>query len=148
MKIRITKDFNFEMGHALDFHDGKCKHLHGHTYHLSVTVLGEPNGQSGMTDSGMVIDFGDLKKIVHAEIIDHYDHSLVLHKESAYLKNADSWPHKERLHLKDYQPTCENLLNEFVALLLPHFSTNQELVKVKLQETTTSYAEWMASDQS
>lgn len=147
MKIRITKDFNFEMGHALDHHDGKCKHLHGHTYHLSVTVLGEPNPESKVTDSGMVIDFSELKKIVQSEIIEIYDHSLVLHKESAYLSNMDAWPHRERLHLKDYQPTCENLLNEFVNLLLPHFSSQTELIKVKLQETTTSYAEWLASDQ-
>ncbi len=147
MKIRVTKDFNFEMGHALDHHDGKCKHLHGHTYHLSVTIAGTPKGSSKESDSGMVMDFSDLKKIVHSEIIDKYDHSLVLHKNSSYLTNAEHWPHKERLYLKDFQPTCENLLHEFVQHLIPHFTEDIELVKVKLKETTTSYAEWLKSDQ-
>jgi 6-pyruvoyltetrahydropterin/6-carboxytetrahydropterin synthase len=147
MKIRVTKDFNFEMGHALDFHNGKCKHLHGHTYHLSVTILGEPNSDSNQTDSGMVMDFTDLKQIVKSNIIDLYDHSMVLHKDSKYLTNVDSWPNKERLHLKYFQPTCENLLHEFVEILQPYFKDDIILVKVLLQETTTSYAEWLFEDQ-
>ena len=147
MKIRVTKDFDFEMGHALDFHDGKCKHLHGHTYKLSITVLGIPQQDSEKTDSGMVIDFGDLKKIVKSNIIDVYDHSLVLHKNSGYLINAENWPNKERLHLKDYQPTCENLLIEFVNIIKETIPNEIELICVKLQETMTSYAEWHSSDQ-
>lgn len=147
MKIRVTKDFNFEMGHALDHHDGKCKHLHGHTYHLSVTILGDPKPSTESPDSGMVIDFGNLKKIVKSEIVDKYDHSLVLHKDSKYLTNIESWPHTERLYLTDYQPTCENLLLEFVAILKPYFKGDVELVRMKLNETTTSYAEWYKEDQ-
>ena len=41
-KIRITKKFTFEAGHALYGHNGKCKNIHGHSYKLSVTVLGNP----------------------------------------------------------------------------------------------------------
>lgn len=147
MKIRVSKDFDFEMAHALDYHDGKCKHLHGHTYRLNITILGEPKTDSEATDSGMVMDFGDLKKIVKRVIIDPYDHSLVLHKNSGYLANAESWPHKDRLHLKDYQPTCENLLKEFVSVLQPELPNGIELVAVKLHETLTSSAEWLSSDQ-
>ena len=45
-KIRITKKFDFEAGHALFGYDGKCKNIHGHSYKLFVTVIGEPNNQS------------------------------------------------------------------------------------------------------
>jgi len=146
MKIRVSKDFDFEMGHALDFHNGKCKHLRGHTYKLTVTIKGEPNSNPDETDSGMVMDFKDLKNIVKLAVVDKYDHSMVLNKDSKYLVNAESWPHKERLYLKDYQPTCENLLVEFVQELTPLFPKEIELIKVRLQETPNSFAEWFAED--
>jgi 6-pyruvoyltetrahydropterin/6-carboxytetrahydropterin synthase len=62
--IRITKQFNFETGHALYGYDGLCKNVHGHSYKLSVTVSGTPIQDSNHVKHGMVIDFKDLKKIV------------------------------------------------------------------------------------
>ncbi len=62
--IRITKQFNFETGHALYGYDGKCRNVHGHSYKLSVTVIGTPITDTAHVKLGMVIDFGDLKKIV------------------------------------------------------------------------------------
>ena len=63
-KIRITKQFSFETGHALYGYDGKCKNVHGHSYHLFVTVIGTPIADSNHVKFGMVIDFGDLKKFL------------------------------------------------------------------------------------
>ena len=63
-KIRITKQFNFETGHALYGYDGACRNVHGHSYKLFVTVVGSPNSDSSNVKYGMVIDFKDLKKIV------------------------------------------------------------------------------------
>ena len=56
--IRITKQFNFETGHALYGYDGKCKNVHGHSYNIEITV-----GSNVLDDLGMVVDFGVLKKI-------------------------------------------------------------------------------------
>ena len=39
MRVRITKEFDFEAAHALDGYDGKCKDIHGHNYKLSLTFL-------------------------------------------------------------------------------------------------------------
>ena len=61
-KIRITKQFGFETGHALYGYDGKCKNVHGHSYKLSVTVIGTPINDVNNVKNGMVIDFTDLKK--------------------------------------------------------------------------------------
>ncbi|MCO4780523.1 MAG: 6-pyruvoyl tetrahydropterin synthase family protein, partial [Flavobacteriaceae bacterium] len=66
-KIRITKQFSFETGHALFGYDGKCRNVHGHSYKLSVTVIGSPIEEKGAVKLGMVIDFSDLKKIVKEE---------------------------------------------------------------------------------
>ena len=76
-KVRITKQFSFEMAHALHGYDGKCKNIHGHSYHLDVCVIGTPISNEDDTKYGMVIDFGDLKKIVKSEIVDILDHSII-----------------------------------------------------------------------
>ncbi|MDG1792604.1 MAG: 6-carboxytetrahydropterin synthase, partial [Flavobacteriaceae bacterium] len=53
-KIRITKQFNFETGHALYGYDGACRNVHGHSYKLFVTVIGLPNDDSNNVKYGMV----------------------------------------------------------------------------------------------
>ena len=40
--IEITKEFCFEGAHSLMGYDGKCCHIHGHSYKLYVTVEGNP----------------------------------------------------------------------------------------------------------
>ena len=76
-KIRITKQFGFETGHALYGYDGKCKNVHGHSYKLSVTVIGEPITDSNNVKFGMVIDFSDLKKIKEGGMYDFHTHDIV-----------------------------------------------------------------------
>ena len=62
--IRVTKEFRFEMAHALWNYDGPCRNVHGHSYILYVTFAGEPVNDPESNRNGMVIDFGDLKKLV------------------------------------------------------------------------------------
>ena len=45
-KIRITKEFSLETGHALYGYDGLCKNVHGHSYKLYVTIIGKPIDES------------------------------------------------------------------------------------------------------
>lgn len=146
-KIRVTKEFDWEMAHALDNHDGKCHNLHGHTYSLHVTFVGTPIDEPGSPKDGMVIDFADLKKIVKTHVVDVYDHALVLRDNSRFLKVL-STDLNERLILKPYQPTCENMLIDFVEIIQSHLEKleNIELHSVLLRETKTSFAEWFASD--
>ena len=54
--IRITKQFDFETGHAIYGYDGKCKNIHGHSFKLAVTVIGEPISDNTQAKYGMVID--------------------------------------------------------------------------------------------
>ena len=62
--IRLSKEFSFEMAHALDNYKGPCKSIHGHSYKLLVTVIGQPKSQPGDPDDGMLMDFTALKRIV------------------------------------------------------------------------------------
>ena len=63
--IRLTKEFSFEMAHALAGYDGPCREIHGHSYKLFVTVRGIPEQNPNSPKFGMVMDFGDLKRIVN-----------------------------------------------------------------------------------
>jgi len=146
--IRITKQFYFETGHALYGYDGKCKNVHGHSYKLSVTVIGTPISDSTNVKFGMVIDFGDLKKIVANEIVDKFDHATVFNKNTPHLELANEL--KKRGHnviLVDYQPTSEMMLIDFAEKIKNHLPKSIQLHSLKLQETGTSDAEWYASDQ-
>ncbi|MCU4189854.1 6-carboxytetrahydropterin synthase [Flavobacterium sp. HXWNR29] len=146
-KIRITKQFNFETGHALYGYDGKCKNVHGHSYKLSVTVIGRPITDTNNVKYGMVIDFGDLKKIVKEQIVDVFDHATVFNKNTPHIELANEL--QSRGHdviLVDYQPTSENMVIDFSNKIKNLLPENIELHSLKLQETETSFAEWYAED--
>jgi 6-pyruvoyltetrahydropterin/6-carboxytetrahydropterin synthase len=146
-KIRITKQFSFETGHALYGYDGKCKNVHGHSYKLSVTVIGTPITDTSNVKFGMVIDFTDLKKIAKEEIVDQFDHATVFNKNTPHLELANEL--KSRGHdviLVNYQPTSENMVIDFAERIKNRLPNTIELHSLKLQETDTSFAEWYASD--
>ncbi|MFY7743747.1 MAG: 6-pyruvoyl trahydropterin synthase family protein [Flavobacterium sp.] len=146
-KIRITKQFSFETGHALYGYDGKCKNVHGHSYKLSVTVIGTPITDHSNVKFGMVIDFGDLKKIVKEEIVDLFDHATVFNQNTPHIELANEL--KNRGHhviLVNYQPTSENMVIDFAEKIKNRLPNTIELHSLKLQETETSFAEWYASD--
>ncbi|CAI8178548.1 MAG: 6-carboxytetrahydropterin synthase QueD [Crocinitomicaceae bacterium] len=143
MKIRITKEFDFEAAHALDGYSGKCKDIHGHSYHLEMTFIGTPKSETGLSDCGMVVDFGDIKKIVKTQILPLFDHRLILRKDTRF-KEIESI--NERIRLVDYQPTCENMLIEIVEILKRNEPKGAKLVKGFLRETANSFAEWRQED--
>ncbi len=145
--IRITKQFSFETGHALYGYDGKCKNVHGHSYKLSVTVIGAPITDRNNPKFGMVIDFTDLKKIVKEEIVDHFDHATVFNQTTPHVELAHEL--KTRGHhviLVDYQPTSENMVLDFADKIKKRLPSEIRLFSLRLQETETSFAEWFASD--
>ena len=70
--MRVRRRFRFEAAHELPRHPGKCRNLHGHSYELYVVVEGPVDA-----DSGMVVDFSDLKKAVRREVIEPLDHEYL-----------------------------------------------------------------------
>ncbi|WP_461532487.1 6-pyruvoyl trahydropterin synthase family protein [Sinomicrobium sp.] len=146
--IRLTKLFNFETGHALYGYDGKCKNVHGHSYKLAVTVIGKPITDSSDVKYGMVVDFGDLKKIVKEEIVDRFDHATVFNKNTPHVQLAEELiKHGHQVLLVEYQPTSENMVIDFAERIKPRLPEGVTLHSLKLHETESSYAEWYANDQ-
>lgn len=145
--IRITKQFSFETGHALYGYDGKCKNVHGHSYKLSVTVIGQPIADNTNVKYGMVIDFGDLKKVVKEEIVNVFDHATVFNKNTPHVELARELEKRDHnVLLVDYQPTSEMMVIDFSKKIKNRLPSHIKLHSLKLQETDTSFAEWYASD--
>ena len=151
MKIRtaetvcVTREFHFDMAHALENHEGKCKHIHGHTYHLAVTVKGIPELKPGRSTTGMIIDFAELKTIVKACVLDEFDHALVLQQGSLYESHLRELSH-EKILFVPYPPTCEQLVLDFAHRIQEQLDAPLALYRLRLRETPTSYAEWFAED--
>jgi 6-pyruvoyltetrahydropterin/6-carboxytetrahydropterin synthase len=144
--IRITKEFKFEMAHALKGHDGPCRFIHGHSYELFVTICGQPIADKTSPELGMLIDFSKLKETVKVNIVDIFDHALVISKDYQTQAWEDIPELFDKLIKVDYQPTSENLVIDFVNRLKGKFPPSVRLHSLKLRETVTSYAEWFASD--
>jgi 6-pyruvoyltetrahydropterin/6-carboxytetrahydropterin synthase len=145
-KIRVTRFFEFEMAHALWNYDGLCRNIHGHSYKLYITVMGEPVQNDQHPKNGMVIDFGDLKRIVKQEIVDRFDHSLMMYQKSPHQVLIELGNMYERHHLVQFQPTCENMVEYIAEKIIPLLPEGIILKNVKLFETANSCAEWLADD--
>ncbi|MBR1770250.1 MAG: 6-carboxytetrahydropterin synthase [Bacteroidales bacterium] len=144
MKIRITKEFHFEMSHCLNNYNGACKNIHGHSYKLYITLRGEQDKDTQSSSYGMLMDFTELKKIVQANIIETFDHSFVIEKHSPFIQAVEMMNTKK--NIVDFQPTCENLVIHFKNLVEPFLPPRVELYKVVLYETASSCAEWNRDD--
>ncbi len=144
--IRVTKEFHFEMAHALKNYDGLCKNIHGHSYKLYVTVMGTPISDENNPKFGMVVDFGDLKKLVKKEIVNIFDHALVLNQNSGFEVGSDSPEMFGNTVFVDYQPSCENLVADFALRIKEVLPQHLTLFSLRLYETATAFAEWFTSD--
>lgn len=135
------------MSHALFNYDGLCRNIHGHSYKLQVTVIGEPLNELLSPKNGMVIDFSILKKIVQQHIVGPLDHSLMINEKATTRKLSEMGEMYERHHVVPFQPTTENMVNWIVEILKPFLPEHLTLFSVRLYETSNSFAEWFAEDQ-
>jgi len=122
--ISICKRFEFDAAHHLPLYFGKCHNIHGHHYFLDVEVTGAlfNDGPS----AGMIVDFGDLKTVVNRVIIDRFDHTDLNVSCPVY-------------------PTAERMVAWIANELLMSFTEiGVSLLRVRLYETPTAYAEWRA----
>lgn len=144
--IRLTKIFRFEAAHVLSGYDGPCRNIHGHSYVLEVTIKGIPISEPNHPKCGMVMDFSQLKKMIHELIIDPFDHGLMVHaaSEDANIFRSAEFPGKTIL--LPYQPTCENMVADFAEKISQALPDGISLHMLRLHETSSSYADWVAED--
>lgn len=134
------------MAHALWMYDGPCRNVHGHSYRLYVTIAGRPADEPGSPKNGMVMDFTDLKAIVKREIVDTFDHAVVVSSSYGEEKTTMFRSLFGNTVVTEFQPTCENLVAHFADRIRPLLPVGVKLFSLRLFETATSYAEWFAAD--
>jgi 6-pyruvoyltetrahydropterin/6-carboxytetrahydropterin synthase len=144
--IRVTREFTFEMAHALWNYDGPCRNVHGHSYRLFVTLSGVPLNSIHNPKNGMVIDFTDIKNIVLENIVNVFDHAIAVSRDFDKEKMEMITKMFENTVVVDFQPTCENLVADFAMRIKKHLPDGVRLHSLKLYETARSFAEWVASD--
>ncbi len=134
--MKISKEFRWEMGHRLPFHEGLCRNIHGHSYYMVVEIEGELN------DKGMVIDFYDLGKAVNP-IIDEFDHCFLCWEGDNEVKKFLE-KSKMKTVVVNYHSTVENICNDFAARIQNKLSKVKgnkfRTLSVKLSETPNSTA--------
>ena len=145
-KIRVTKRFHFEMAHTLYEYDGLCRNIHGHSYNLEVTLIGEPRREVGHPKDGMVLDFGDLKEIVKSQVVNRFDHSLMVNSNIPEAQKDLLRQTTDRMIVVDFQPTSENIVTYIAEILQQHLPSTVSLFSIRLYETVTAFAEWFATD--
>ena len=135
MRTTIAKQFRWEMGHRLPDHPGLCKNIHGHSYEAQVILIGEPD------DSGMVMDYFDLKTMVQP-LVDKLDHCFLLDSSDTVMREFFA-EHPMKVVQIDVPTTAENIahyLLDHIIRQLPH-GHRVEAVKVRIYETEKTYAE-------
>lgn len=125
--MRVTKRLRFCAAHRLLGYEGKCAHLHGHNYVAEVSVDGEPDG------TGMVADFGGIKRRVGGWIDEHWDHAVIGNVADMELCHAVACLHGQKVYWMGCNPTAENMAEELRVIL--------GLDAVKLWETDDCCAE-------
>lgn len=138
--LQVTKIFRFETAHAIHGYPGQCSNLHGHSYILHVTVSAEPVGEDYLPPPGFILDFKELKRIVKSVIEARFDHHTLLsedylaaHPPLAILPNIWVW---------QAEPTAENILLYIRNTLKNELPADVVLRKLKIYETSESYAGW------
>lgn len=118
---------------------GKCNHLHGHNYSISVVVQSHV-----LTNQGFVIDFSQIKKIFGGWLLAHWDHvTLVIDKDIKLLNFLKSENMKYYL-LNGYSNTTAEILSHYLfnkfQLLLSSNQVGVDLISVKVSENSRSSA--------
>lgn len=132
--MKIAKEFRWEMGHRLPYHNGKCRNLHGHSYKLLVEFEGK------VDPNGMVMDYYDVKEII-APLVDELDHSFLVYKKDQKLIEALDQLESKKI-IVDYHTTAENICIYFLDKIKnSNLPQNITKIKVKVFETETTYAE-------
>ncbi len=108
----IRSECSFDSAHFLKGYEGKCSNLHGHRWRVVAELSADRLSEEPQT-RGMLIDFGDLKKVLK-EMCDELDHCLIYERGSLREKTLEALREEEfRTVEVPFRPTAENLAEYF-----------------------------------
>jgi 6-pyruvoyltetrahydropterin/6-carboxytetrahydropterin synthase len=135
----------FDAGHRIPDHKSQCRNLHGHRYTLEITLTGGIIAAEGQSDSGMVMDFSDIKALAKEHLVDAWDHAFIVYKGDTAVHDFLSGMLGHKTVVIDRIPTVENLAHVAWGILkaayTDRFGTGLRLQKLVLFETPNCWAE-------
>ncbi|MRR51048.1 MAG: 6-carboxytetrahydropterin synthase QueD [Rhodocyclaceae bacterium] len=148
--MQITRRLEFDAGHRIPDHQSQCRHLHGHRYALEVTLAGAVIDTAGRPDTGMVMDFSQVKAIANQHVVEVWDHAFLAYRHDKPVVDFLATLSGHKTVLLDVVPTAENLARLAFAILDPHyrdrFGNELRLHRVRLYETPNCWADAGRSD--
>lgn len=143
--MQITTRLEFDAGHRIPDHKSQCRNLHGHRYALEITLSGDIISQKEVSDSGMVMDFSDVKKIARESVVDLWDHAFLVYKDDkTVLDFLNNLPNHKTVVFPSV-PTAENMAAEAFRILKHEYKdtygNHLKLERVRLYETPNSWAD-------
>ncbi len=143
--MQITTRLEFDAGHRIPSHKSQCRNLHGHRYTLEITLSGDIITQNNVSETGMVMDFSDVKRIARESVVDLWDHAfLVYFDDKVVLDFLNSLPNHKTVIFPTV-PTAENMAAEAFKILRDQYKdtygNHLKLERVRLYETPNSWAD-------
>ncbi|MDR3086720.1 MAG: 6-carboxytetrahydropterin synthase [Azoarcus sp.] len=143
--MRITRRLEFDAGHRIPDHASQCRHLHGHRYVLEISLVGEIIDVPGSAVNGMVMDFGEIKRIAWEKVVSQWDHAFLAWRgDTRVVEFLASLPGHKTVIL-DVAPTAENLVATAFRILNPAYrdiyGNALRLERVRLFETPNCWAD-------
>ena len=137
--MQITTRLEFDAGHRIPSHKSQCRNLHGHRYTLEITLSGDIVTQNNVSETGMVMDFSDVKRIARESVVDIWDHAfLVFREDTVVLDFLNSLPNHKTVIFPTV-PTAENMAAQAFKILRDQYKdtygNHLKLERVRLYET-------------
>lgn len=151
----VRKEIEFDAGHRVPYHGSQCRNLHGHRWKVAAVVsaptIVDPDPQR--PDSGMVVDYGVIKKVLMEQVHARFDHHFILWEHDpliqggieAFLTMATpvlSTEGSMGIVRVPCIPTSEGLAQHIFELVEGAFVQPLKLVAIELYETPTSMARY------
>lgn len=141
-KHRAVRDIEFNAGHRVPGHKGKCRSPHGHQYKVVLVISGELQDEG--SSEGMVVDFSDIKKVLQ-EIHDHFDHGFMYYRGDELMRHLALTSEDFEEGLKwveiDFIPTAENIAKwcyDYASQRWAELEFGGEVAVVEVYESSTT----------
>ena len=143
--LELTKTIEWDMGHRIPNHLGKCKFPHGHRYRLEVTIRGQVSTLKNTSSEGMIYDLSNFKHLLCQKIQDSLDHRFMIYKDDKLLKDLFSDPLKKELNLLfvPFIPTAENIVFWCYQQIKDAFNTTITISRCRLFESPNSFVDFI-----
>ena len=151
MPYRICKTFEVESGHILSRHPGRCRYPHGHTRRVELVLEADT-----LDADGMIVDFKALSEAL-SDCLEQYDHSICMNTDDPMFGVMKEAYGDRVIPFAGQDPTSEVIAKSLYDTCRDHLDayrnqpdatyqvqTGVRLVKVRVWETSTAWAEYSA----